>query len=207
MKKLHLAAVALALFNASAASADDGGLYPAAVDPTSSFVRVVAPGQSFATINGTKIASFVDGVSAFVNVMPGAIDVVLPSETVAVEVGKSAYYTVIIGEDGENTVITDNISNSPAKADISFYNLTKTENVTLFVPAADTAAVDDLGSMAAKTVALRAPLTLDFEVRNGADVVAEVSQVALQRGTGVAIVLVENGDGYAASVIPNTYFK
>ncbi|MDO6591927.1 hypothetical protein DS901_12620 [Loktanella sp. D2R18] len=206
MKRPLLAALTASLTLVSPVFADDG-LYQDVSDPNSSFVRVVAPGQTVASIDGESVQDILSGVSGYVNVMPGEIDVVLPIGTGVIDVAPSSYYTVVFTEDGQSEVIADDITNSPSKADISVYNLTDSDNVALFVPQANTVAIDAVDIMDGKSIAIRAPLTLDFELRIGDEIVAIVEQVDLQRNAGVSIVLMENADGYSAFATDNSYLK
>lgn len=206
MKNLPNAIFGLAMVFASSAIADDG-LYQDVFDPSSSFVRVVAPGQTVVSIDGHTLRDFDGGVSRYVNVMPGDIDVVLPSGNVEMPVAASTHYTVVMTQDGETTIIADDIANSPAKADLSLYNMTDREAVDLFVPAANAVAIGEIAPLQSQTVSVRAPLTLDFEVRAGDDTLSAVSQVELVRGAGVSIVLVALDDGFSAVAVPNSYLK
>lgn len=206
MKYPTHAAVAFALASVTSAFADDG-LYEDVFDPSSSFVRVVAPGQTIVSIDGNTVRDVEGGVSRYVNVMPGDIDVVLPNGNVEMAVSASTYYTLIMTADGETSIITDDIANSPAKADVSFYNLSMTDGVDLYVPAANAVAIADLASLQSQTIAVRAPLTLDLEVRSGDEILSSVSQVELERGAGVSIVLIATDEGYSAVAIPNSYLN
>lgn len=206
MKHSGLIALTFALTSATVAFADDG-LYEDVFDPSSSFVRVVAPGQSTVSIDGTTIRDLEGGVSGYVNVMPGAIDVVMPGGNTELEAGVSTHYTLILDEDGTFSVIEDAIAKSPAKADISLYNLTDADGVDLFVPAANAPAMQDIAPLQSQTVAVRAPLTLDFEVRAGEDILTELSDISLERGAGVSIVLTETDAGYVAVATTNTYLR
>ncbi|WP_106746442.1 alginate O-acetyltransferase AlgF [Yoonia maritima] len=206
MKLPFTVALAAILTQVSPALADDG-LYQDVADPNSSFVRVVAPGQTVASINGESVSDIASGVSDYVNVMPGEIDVVVPNGTGVVEVGPSAYYTVLFTEDGQTEIVTDDITNSPSKADISVYNLTDTPSIDVFVPQANAVAVEGIEAMQGQSVAIKAPLTLDFELRSGDEVLATVSEVELIRNAGVSIVLLQNDDGYSAFATDNSYLK
>ncbi|WP_394181594.1 alginate O-acetyltransferase AlgF [Yoonia maritima] len=206
MKRPLIAAAAVFLAQVSPSLADDG-LYQDVADPNSSFVRVVAPGQTVASINGESVRDIASGVSDYVNVMPGEIDVVLPNGTGVVEVGPSAYYTVLFTDDGQTEVITDDITNSPSKADISVYNLTDTPGIDVFVPQANAVALEGIEAMQGQSIAIKAPLTLDFELRTGDEVLATVSQVDLVRNAGVSIVLLQTDDGYSAFATENSYLK
>ncbi|PRY77778.1 alginate O-acetyltransferase complex protein AlgF [Yoonia maritima] len=206
MKLPFTVALAAILTQVSPALADDG-LYQDVADPNSSFVRVVAPGQTVASINGESVSDIASGVSDYVNVMPGEIDVVVPNGTGVVEVGPSAYYTVLFTEDGQTEIVTDDITNSPSKADISIYNLTDTPSIDVFVPQANAVAVEGIEAMQGQSVAIKAPLTLDFELRSGDEVLATVSEVELIRNAGVSIVLLQTDDGYSAFATDNSYLK
>jgi len=206
MKRLLFVAAVLALAPLSTALADDG-LYEDVFDPASSFVRVLAPGQTVASINGKSLHDLEGGVSGFVNVMPGDIDIVLPNGNVAMNVSASKHYTVILTDDGQTTIIDDDITNSPAKADVSLYNLSSAQTVDLLVPAANAVAIAGTDHFASQTVSVRAPLTLDFEVREGEESLAQLSQVNLVRGGGVTIVLVDADDGFSAFSTANSYVK
>ena len=206
MKFSRILPIVMVLASADAATADDG-LYEDAIDPSSSFVRVVAPGETVGSIDGNTLRDLNAGVSDFVNVMPGNIEVVLPGGNLDFDVDPSTHYTLILSEGGEWTVVVDDIANSPAKADISLYNLSQVDVVDLFVPAANAVAIGGVSSLEAQTVAVRAPLILDFELRTDGDVIAEVSQVELERGAGVSIVLIDGSDGVLAQVIENSYQK
>ena len=206
MKYPTLMAVAFALAPVTSAFADDG-LYEDVFDPSSSFVRVVAPGQTVVSIDGNTVRDIEGGVSRYVNVMPGDIEVVLPNGDVEMAVSASTHYTLIMTADGEASIITDDIANSPAKADVSFYNLSMNDGVDLYVPAANAVAIADIASLQSQTIAVRAPLTLDFELRAGDDVLSIVSQVELERGAGVSIVLIATDEGYSAAATPNSYLN
>ncbi|WP_045997471.1 alginate O-acetyltransferase AlgF [Loktanella sp. S4079] len=206
MKRPFIAAIAAVLTQVSPSLADDG-LYQDVADPNSSFVRVLAPGQTVASIDGESVRDISSGVSDYVNVMPGEIDVVLPSGTGVVEVSPSTYYTVLFTEDGQTEVITDDITNSPSKADISVYNLTDTAGVEVFVPQANAVALEGIEAMQGQSIAIKAPLTLDFELRAEGEVLATVSDVDLIRNAGVSIVLLQADDGYSAFATANSYLK
>lgn len=206
MKLSIIGACIVLLSTFSAASADDG-LYENVADPNSSFIRVIAPGQTVASINGNTLRDLQDGISGYVNVVPGDVDIVLPNGTLDVKVDPSTYYTVVFDESGEPKIFNDEITNSPAKADISIYNLSSAESVDLFVPAANAVAIPETTSSHSKTVSVRAPLTLDFEVHSNGQVLAQLSQVSLVRKGGVSIIFLDGDTGFTAFSTPNTFIK
>ncbi|WP_341368623.1 alginate O-acetyltransferase AlgF [Yoonia sp. BS5-3] len=205
MRQTFLSTCAFVLVSSVAIA--DTGLYEGVVDPNSSFVRVVTQDQTIATIGGENIRDIDSGISGYVNVMPGEIDVVLPTASEVIEVGPSSFYTVVFDADGEAEVFTDDITNSPSKADVSFYNLTDTADISVYVPQADAVALEAVGAMQGQSVAINAPLTLDFELRAGDETLSSVSGVDLVRGAGVSIVLLESDQGYAAFATANSYLK
>ncbi len=206
MKRSIIGACVVLLSTLSAASADDG-LYENVADPNSSFVRVIAPGETVASINGNTLRDLEDGISGYVNVVPGDVDIVLPSGTIDLTVGASTYYTVVFNDAGEPTIFNDEITNSPSKADISIYNLSSAESIDLYVPAANAVAIAETTSSQSQTVSVRAPLTLDFEVHADGEVLAQISQVSLVRKGGVSIVLLDGEDGFTAFSTANTFIK
>ena len=145
---------------ATAGLAQDGGLYEDVPDPSASFVRVVAAAPTNAVID-TKTFDQLDG-------------------------GISGY---VVGADGTKTLVPEDITSNPAQAVISFFNLSDLPKVDLYVPAAKAVALPGVPMNGAANVALKAPLTLDFEVRDGDKVLASLPAVDLQRRGGVAIVL------------------
>ena len=60
---------------------------------------------------------------------------------------------------------------------------------------------------AAAAVAVRAPLTLDFELRAEDATLAGVASVALERKAGVSFVMTGARGIYDAVAVPNTYGK
>lgn len=205
MKRTSLS-IAVLVSLTSSAIADDG-LYEGVFDPNSSFVRVVAPGQAVAAIDGETLRDLELGISKYVNVMPGDIEVVLPDGTVTVQAASSQHYSLLMTEAGETQIVIDEITNSPSKADVSFYNLTELEGIDLYVPQANALAISNVDPIQSRTISIRAPLTLDFELKSGDKVIATISQVELQRGAGVAILLKPNGDDFEAVQFSNVYLK
>ncbi|MEM6695322.1 MAG: alginate O-acetyltransferase AlgF [Pseudomonadota bacterium] len=204
MKRRTFVLATLAFGATGAAYANDDGLYADVFDPNSSFIRVIAPGQTFATIGAKTLRDLEEGMSPYVNVMPGDIPVSLGSLETSVTAAPGAYYTVVIS-DGAATVLEDEVTGSPAKSDVTVYNLAGAETVELYVPAAKATAIDAVAPLSGASVALKAPLTLDFELRSGGDTLASVAQVELKRKAGVSIILTQAGDTYRAFAAPNVY--
>lgn len=194
-------------FAASTALAGDGALYEDVFDPNSSFVRILAPGQTFGSVNGNTLNDLQNGVSGYVNVMPGLIPVSFSDGSMDVEVGPSRHYTVVKMPGAEPEVFEDELELSPAKADVSLVNLTSQDPVNLYVPLARAVAIENVPSSEMRSIALKAPLTLDFDLRTGEESLASVSAVELKRKSGVTIVLSQNDEGFEAFAVPNTYVK
>ncbi|UWQ17947.1 alginate O-acetyltransferase AlgF [Jannaschia sp. M317] len=197
--------LAATLIAAGPSLAGDEGLYEDVFDPQSSFIRVLAPDAGFASIDGTRVGDFTGGLSAYVNVMPGAIEVSLPGTATTVQAAPATHYTVVLAADGSTQVLTDALTLSPAKSDVSLYNLSSSASVDLFVPAARAVALAAVPAIGAKSVALKAPLTLDFDMRVGEQTLASVSAVELRRRAGVSFVLTGDAGGFSAVAVPNSY--
>ncbi len=180
--------------------AQDGGLYEDVPDPSASFVRVVAAAPTNAVIDTKTFDQLDGGISGYVVVAkPGEIKLVtgVDDATVKVEAGK--YYSYVVGADGTKTLVPEDITSNPAQAVISFFNLSDLPKVDLYVPAAKAVALPGVPMNGAANVALKAPLTLDFEVRDGDKVLASLPAVDLQRRGGVAIVLRGSAGNYTVA--------
>ncbi len=207
MTRTFIAAGLIAASLSGPVQAADKGLYEDVFAPNSSFIRVLAPQDTFATVNGTTVKDFDAGVSDYVNVLPGSIEVSLSGNATTVEAGAATHYTLIKLDDDSFEVVTDEITNNPSKSDVTLYNLTATEGVELYAPLADAVAIEAVGPMAGSSRSLKAPLTLDFELRADGKVLAEVPQIELIRRSGVSIVLTETDGTYTATATRNSYLK
>ncbi|MCT4372643.1 alginate O-acetyltransferase AlgF [Yangia mangrovi] len=191
----------------SAARSGDEGLYRDVFDPDSSFIRILAPGQSFAAVDGKTIRDFTSGLSGYVNVMPGPITVSFSASSIDFVVAPSSHYTVVVPAQGEPLVTQDMLEMSPAKCDVTVFNLTPQPALSLYVPLAKAVAIDNLEPVESRSVALKAPLTLDLELRDGSQALATIAAVELKRKTGVTIVLTELDGTYSAAAVPNFYIR
>jgi len=205
-KLLALAALML-LGVAPQAFAQDDGLYDAPVDPNSAFVRVLVPGAAVAVVNGTTIDDITDGLSAYVNVQPGDIAVSAGDASGDVTATPGGYYTYAWSVEGEPLVLTDQPASDPSKATVYFYNLSDLASVDLFVPAAKAKAIEAIAGDTTKSVALKAPLTLDFEVQADGKPIATVASLDLKRRGGVSIILTGSNGAYAATAIENAFYR
>ena len=198
---------ALLLLAAAPALAQDDGLYDAPVDPNSAFVRVLVPGAAVAVVNGTTVDNMTDGLSAYVNVAPGDIQVSAGDFAGSVTATPGAYYTYASTAAGEPLLLTDQPASDPSKATVYFYNLSDKPLVDLFVPSAKVKAIEGVAGNTAKSVALKAPLTLDFEVQADGATVATVAGLELKRRGGVSIVFTGTGGAYTATAVENAFFR
>jgi hypothetical protein len=209
MTRIHKSIPLLALVLAPmAVTAQDGGLYEDVANPDASFVRIVDAGTTVAVIQSASFDSVETGVTPYV-VIDGETEVKITSgETTATEtIQPATFYSFVVGEDGTSALVIDKITNNPAQADVTFYNLSDIASADLYVPQAKAMAIEGVAINAGGAVALKAPLTLDFEVRDGETVLATVPGVALKRREGVAIVLSGTGGTYTATVTPNALAK
>jgi hypothetical protein len=188
---------------ASFAIADDGGLYEKPLDPNSAFVRVIAPGATSASVQNSAFSQLEDGVSPYVAVAPGDVSVSSSFGKGSVQASAGKFYTVIATKDGTTTMI-DDMTKNPSKATLSLYNLTEKAAIDLFVPQAGAEAVSDVDSGGSKSVALRAPLSVDLVVRDGDKDLAKLDQVEFKRLAGITIVVTGEGDNVDAVAVPST---
>jgi hypothetical protein len=201
-----LAAAFLALLApAFNAGAQDAGLYDQVADPDAAFVRVIAAPNSAVMVGTTSFADLADGVSPYVAVT-GATETAVSAggADAIVPVTAGSWQTYVVGSDGTATVVSDAVAASPAQAAVAFYNLTDLPAVDLFVPAAKAVAVGAVAPGRSGVVALKAPLTLDFEARAGETTLATVAAVALKRRDGVAFVLHGTAGSYSLVAVPNS---
>jgi hypothetical protein len=200
---LTLVFVAPFLAAAQPAAADDGALYAKPIDPQSAFVRVIAPGSSIASVKSSSFNQLTGGVSPYVAVAPGDVSVSssFGQTNVAAKAGK--FYSAVLTATGDVTV-EDDMTKNPAKATLTFYNLTERPELDLFVPQAGADAVSDVTSGASKSVALRAPLNVDLVVREGEKELAKIGKVEFKRLAGVAIIVTGTGDAITAVAVPST---
>lgn len=205
MKRIPATCSVLALIALGSTSlAQDASLYEDVANPNSSFVRVVDAKSPVAMIQAVSFDSIVAGVTPYV-VIDGETEVkITAGELSATEtVEPATFYSFVVGADGSSALVVDKITRNPAQADVTFYNLSDIPSADLYAPQAKAIAIEGVGVNEGGAVALKAPLKLDFEVRNGETVVATVPAVDLKRREGVAIVLSGTGGTYTATVTPN----
>lgn len=211
MKRNSLVCAALVTLSLAAAPfaarAGDDGLYEAPVDPNSAFIRVLAPGATLAVVNGTTVDSIEQGLSAYVNVEPGEIPVTAGEASGTVTATPGAYYTLAWNEAGEPVLLQDQAADDPSKAIVYFYNFSDKPTVDLFAPSAKVNAVEAVPASGGKSVALKAPLQLDFEVQAEGETIAKVASVDLKRRGGVSIVFSGADGNYTASAVQNAFFR
>jgi len=204
MKTIRLIVAMSAAMIAGAASAQDGGLYEKAIDPNSAFIRVLLPQNAVARIETKSFTNVEDGLTPYVVVDPGEIEVSGGAATEKISAASGKFYTAAFSDEGPVNVIEDKVTTSPSKANLTFYNLTRFEAVDLFVPQAKTNAVAGLGPGQGKTVALKAPLTLDFAVLVDGEAKATVEAVKLSRGGGTTIIAIEKAGGIGLSAVESS---
>lgn len=182
-------------------------LYEAPADPNSSFVRIIAPGETLAVIDGTTFDEFQGGVTPFLRVDPGTIMVSVGTHEGTGEIAPASFYTFAPSADGTMRMVQDMITNSPAKADLVFYNDSDLPLVDLYVPAVSAMALKDIAPATSRQVALKAPLTLDFEVQSQGKTLAVLTGVEMLRRAGVTVVFSGKNGTYSAYSTQNTYAK
>jgi hypothetical protein len=208
MKNLHLTGILMTSLVASCACfpstayAGDDGLYEKALDPNSAFVRIVMPGSANASIMGKPAVVQDGGVSPYYIVAPGTIAIVTGMGDLTLEATAGKFYSILPG-DGKPASVEDELNTNPAKAILSVYNLSEGNDVDVFVPKAKVEAIKDTASKASKSVALKAPLTLDLVIRSNGKDMAQIDAVEFKRLSGVSIVVTGSGDAIKAVALPN----
>ncbi len=198
----------LAVTVALPAFAQDGGLYEDVPDPNASFVRVVGADLTNAVVQSTTLNDLPSGVSGYVVVnQPGEISITAGVDETKVTVEAGKYYSFVVGADGTSTLVPEDVTASPAQAVITVFNLSDKAMVDLYVPAASAVAVKGVAANSSGSVALKAPLTLDFEVREGDTVLASLAGVDLARRAGIAVVFSGSGGTYQVAMQPSTIAK
>lgn len=193
---------------ASAAQAQDGGLYEDVPDPNAAFLRVIGTDLTAATVNGTNLEGLDTGISPYVVITDaGDITVDADAQSSTATVTPATFHTLLIAADGTRTLVTDPLTLSPAQADVTFYNLSDIPAADLYVPAAKAKAIEAIAPNAGGSVALKAPLTLDFEARDGDTTLATAKGITLERRQGVALVLRGSGGSYELLSAPNDIAK
>jgi alginate O-acetyltransferase complex protein AlgF len=192
---------------AAPAFAQDNQLYEQPADPNASFVRIVSPGESLAVVGGNTFENVQGGVSPYVMMKAGPVSVAVGDLVGNGDIPPTSFYTFVTGMDGTLHLLQDTIENSPAKADLVFYNLSDLASVDLFVPAVDALALADIVQNTSRQVTLKAPLMLDFEVRNGDVVLATLPGVSMRRRAGVTVVFSGTAGAYTAFSTENLYLN
>ena len=193
---------------ASAAQAQDGGLYEDVPDPNAAFLRVIGTDLTAATVNGTNLEGLDTGISPYVVITDaGDITVEADAQSSTATVTSATFHTLLMAADGTRTLVTDPLTLSPAQADVTFYNLSDIPAADLYVPAAKAKAIEAIAPNAGGSVALKAPLTLDFEARDGDTTLATAKDITLERRQGVALVLRGSGGSYELLSAPNDIAK
>ncbi len=190
------------------AMAQDGGLYEQVTDPDAAFVRVIAPPNSPVFVQSTSFEGLANGISPYVVITEaGEVRVSAGSVETTVTVSPGSWQTFLVAPDGSGTLVQDKVQASPAQADIALYNLSDKPTVDLYVPAAKAVALAAVPAGQSAGVALKAPLTLDFEVREGETVLASTAGVELKRRDGVTFVFRGTAGAYELVVAPNSIAK
>ena len=198
-------AVMIAGMAVSTGHAQDAGLYGKAADPNASFVRVVSFDQQSATIAGKPVTP-TQGVSPYVNVDAGSVEISSGENSTVMTVEPGRYYTMSMGSNGER-IFSDLVRNDPAKAQLYLYNLSDLESVDLFVPAARAVALKGVAAGESRDVALKAPLSLAFEIQKDGTAVAKTGTIDLKRKAGYSIVITGADGRYSAAAFENTLLQ
>ncbi|GAK72558.1 hypothetical protein RRU01S_26_00850 [Agrobacterium rubi TR3 = NBRC 13261] len=204
-KTMSSIAVLVAGFAVTTGHAQDAGLYGKAVDPKASFVRVVSVDQQTATIGGKPVPP-TQGVSPYVNVDAGSVEISSGGQSAVMTVEPGKYYTMTMGLDGER-IFSDAVKNDPAKAQLYLYNLSDLASIDLFVPAAKAVALKGVAAGESMDVALKAPLSLAFEIQKDGTAVAKTETIDLKRKAAYSIVITGANGRYSAVALENNLLQ
>lgn len=199
-------AVVLAV-SAFPALSQDNQLYEDPADPAAAFVRIIAPGEMLAVVGPNTFENVVGGVTPYVMMGAGPVSVAVGDLVSDEEIPPTSFHTFVVGTDGKLHLLQDLITNSPAKADLVFYNLSDLPMVDLYVPSVDALALEDIAQNTSRQVTLKAPLTLGFEVRDGTTVLASLPTIEMRRRAGVTVVFSGSAGEYTAFSTENLYFN
>jgi hypothetical protein len=101
----------------------------------------------------------------------------------------------------------DPIANHPGKADVSLINASDVTELSLFVPEAKAEVFSGIAEQEMATRAVTAPLTLDFEFRAAGQTLATLTDIQLNRKSGVTFLLMGKAGDYTAIASPNRYVR
>lgn len=187
----------------SSATAQDAGLYKNIADPNAAFVRIVSAKAVIGRVQARRLSTEPNGISAYVQTAPGNIKLSVGDARASHDVVSGEFYSFVLLNDGSGSLVRDQAPSNPAQASLAFYNLSDLTSVALYVPQADVMALANVPAGGAASVALKAPLTLDFEVRSAGKSVAFLPQILLRRRNGTSIVLTGRQGFYKAIVVDN----
>lgn len=190
---------------AVAAPAQDNQLYEDPADPAAAFVRIVAPGETLAVVGNMTFDSVEGGVTPYVMTAAGPISVAVGDLTTDADIPPTSFHSFVVGTDGSLHLVRDMITNSPAQADLVFYNLSDLPMVDLYVPSVKAMALNGIAQNTSRQVTLKAPMTLGFEVRDGSTVHATLPAVEMRRRAGVTVVFSGRTENYSVFTTENLY--
>ncbi|WP_068115975.1 alginate O-acetyltransferase AlgF [Tropicimonas marinistellae] len=200
-----LVSVTVLNLTGAANAQSDNGLYQDVRDPDASFVRLIVPGKNYGKVASAGISDLQNGVSNYIHVEPGEIKVAVEGAESSFTVAPRSFYSVILADDGTPVPLPDTLQSNPAKADIAFFNLTDADELDLFVPRAKANVAQGISAGQNSSVAVKAPLTLDFEIKSGDAVLASVPGVELRRKEGVTIIVTGRDGAYSAFAHENSF--
>lgn len=187
--------------------ADDTGLYPDAIDPNSAFLRFYAPGLGDIKVSGKRIQSGETGLSDFVTVPSDETVARWSQGRLETDIEAGQHMTLLLDEVGQARFLVPPFRLDPAMSVVQLANLTQLDGLALYVPRAKAHVFQGLEPNAAVVSKLRAPLTLDFELRRKGEVIARAPQVALRRNNSVTFLVLPNGGDVALHVIEGRYAR
>ena len=125
-----------------------------------------------------------------------------PLEELIAAAGNTCTAVLPVTRSGANSLTADLQGQTLAAQDVILADLAA---VDLFVPSVGAVAIKDITQNTSRQVTLKAPLTLDFEVRDGDTALASLTAIEMRRRAGVTVVFSGAAGAHTAYSTENLY--
>lgn len=188
-------------------SAGDDGLYENLFPAESGFIRFIGTEGQVAVVNGTRVEIPTNRITDYQNVPVGLAKIHHGSARLEVEIHAQTHLSAMIMSDGSLRVFEETIVAHPGKSDVLFINMSDQKDLTLFVPEAEAALFEGITTYESRAIAIRAPLSLSFQVRQGDTVLGTLAPVSLRRKEGLTIVFSETEGRETITAVRHGYAR
>jgi len=190
-------------------ASEDEGLYPDAPPVNAAFVRVI--NQSGAVMNDASLSGISLGdvdamtVTEYAVLTEGESEIKLGDKTLNHTLVAGDYYTV--ASKGDTLIILgDQKVENPTKALIAVYNLSDIENISFVSTTHNADIFKDVVSGTSNARDINA-VSIGVGIKNDDVVVAEISDVKLERQVATSIFIVGENDNYDVIIKNNKALK